>query len=137
VQLLAQLINNSDQEMERQLLRDMMTMNPELTEQLRDALFVFDDIARLGDRAIQEILKASDTRVLATAMKGADVTVNERIFKNLSERARENLREEIEFLRGLRPADIRDARKRVVGIIRQLEESGSITIERAGGEDAV
>lgn len=136
VQLLAQLINNSDQEMERTLLRDMMTKNPELTEQLRDALFVFDDISRLNDRAIQEILKASDTRVLATAMKGADSSVNERIFKNLSERARENLREEIEFLRGLKPADIREARKRVVGIVRQLEEAGSITIERAG-DDAI
>ena len=136
VQLLAQLINNADQEMERQLLKDMAAKNPELTEQLRDALFVFDDIARLNDRAIQEILKASDTRVLATAMKGADESVNERIYKNLSERARENLREEIEFLRGLRPADIRDARKRVVGIVRQLEEAGTIQIERAGSEDA-
>ncbi len=132
VQLLAELINNADQEMERQLLHDMMTKNPELTEKLRDALFVFDDISRLNDRAIQEILKASDTRVLATAMKGADSSVTERIYKNLSERARENLREEIEFLRGLKPSDIREARKRVVGIVRQLEEAGSITIERAG-----
>lgn len=137
VQLLAQLINNADQEMERQLLHDMMEKNPELTEQLRDALFVFDDISRLNDRAIQEILKASDTRVLATAMKGADASVNDRIFKNLSERARENLREEIEFLRGLRPADIREARKRTVGIVRQLEEAGSIVIERAGDDHAV
>ena len=133
VQLLAQLLNNADQDLEKQLIRDMMAKNPELTEQLRDALFIFDDIQRLNDRAIQEILKASDTRVLATAMKGADESVNARIFKNLSERARENLREEIEFLRGLKPSDIKEARKRVVGIVRQLEEAGSITIERAGG----
>ena len=136
VQLLAQLLNNADQELEKNLLREMMAKNPELTEQLRDALFVFEDIARLNDRSIQEILKASDTRVLATAMKGADGSVNERFFKNLSERARENLKEEIEFLRGLKPSDVREARKRIVGIVRQLEESGSITIERAGGEDA-
>jgi flagellar motor switch protein FliG len=137
VQLLAQLLNNGDQEMERELLSDMMTLDPALTEQLRDALFVFDDVGRLGDRAIQEILKASDTRVLATAMKNADPSVTDRIFKNLSERARENLREEIEFLRGLRPADIREARKRIVGIVRQLEEAGTIVIERAGGEGAI
>lgn len=136
VQLLAQLLNNGDQEMERELLADMMTLDPVLTEQLRDALFVFDDVGRLGDRAIQEILKASDTRVLATAMKNADSSVTDRIFKNLSERARENLREEIEFLRGLRPADIREARKRIVGIVRQLEEAGTIVIERAGGDGA-
>lgn len=137
VQLLAQLINSADQEMERELLREMMSRDPNLTEQLRDALFIFDDIARLGDRAIQEILKATDTRVLATAMKNADAAVTERIYKNLSERARENLREEIDFLRGLRPADIRDARKKVVGIVRQLEESGAIVIERVGLDDGV
>ncbi len=137
VQLLAQVINSADQEMERELLREMMTRDPNLTEQLRDALFIFDDIARLGDRAIQELLKATDTRVLATAMKNADETVTERIFKNLSERARENLREEIDFLRGLRPADIRDARKNVVGIVRQLEEAGVIVIERVGLDDGV
>jgi flagellar motor switch protein FliG len=134
VQILAQLLNNADQDTERQLLRDMAAKNPELTEQLRDALFVFDDIERLNDRAIQEILKAADTRVLATAMKGADATITERIYKNLSERARENLREEVEFLRGLKPAEIKEARKRIVGIVRQLEEAGSITIERAGGD---
>jgi flagellar motor switch protein FliG len=137
VQLLAQLINSADQEMEKELLREMMTRDPELTEQLRDALFIFDDIARLSDKAIQEILKASDTRVLATAMKGADESVTERIYKNLSERARENLREEIEFLRGLRPSDIRDARKKIVGVVRQLEEAGSITIDRVGVDDGL
>lgn len=135
VQLLAQLINSADQEMEKELLREMMSRDPELTEQLRDALFIFDDIGRLNDRAIQEILKAADTRVLATAMKNADEAVTERIYKNLSERARENLREEIEFLRGLRPTDIRDARKKIVGVIRQLEEAGAITIDRVGVDD--
>jgi flagellar motor switch protein FliG len=137
VQLLAQVINSADQEMERELLREMMTRDPGLTEQLRDALFIFDDIARLGDRAIQEILKGTDTRVLATAMKNADEAVAQKIYKNLSERARDNLREEIEFLRGLRPQEIRDARKKVVAVVRQLEEAGAIVIERVGIEDGL
>lgn len=136
VSLLAQVLNNAPQEVERQLVTEMSAANAQLAELLRDALFVFDDITKLNDRAIQEILKAADTRVLATAMKGAEDHVNERIYKNLSERARQNLAEEIEFLRGVRASDIRDAQKRIVAIVRQLEEAGTIAIERAGGEDA-
>jgi flagellar motor switch protein FliG len=98
---------------------------------------VFDDIVRLNDRGVQELLKNVDTRQLAVALKGADADVQETVFRNLSERARENLRDEIEILQGLRPSDIRDARKAVVAIVRQLEEAGTITIERSGTDDDV
>jgi flagellar motor switch protein FliG len=90
---------------------------------------------RLNDRGVQELLKNIDTRQLAIALKGADDKVQETVFRNLSERARENLRDEIEILQGLRPADIREARKGVVAVVRQLEEAGTIQIERAGGDD--
>jgi flagellar motor switch protein FliG len=135
VQLLAQLMNNSTKELEQSLLGSMRETNPSLAEQLRDMLFVFEDIARLADRAVQELLKAVDTRVLSVAMKSAPAIVSDKFFKNMSERARENLREEIEFLRGVKPSDIREAQKAIVAAVRQLEAAGSIVIERAGGDD--
>lgn len=135
LQLLAQLMNNSTKELEQELLGSMRDRDPSLADQLREMLFVFEDIARLADRGVQELLKAVDTRVLSVAMKSAPEIVTDKFFKNMSERARENLREEIEFLRGVKPSDIRDAQKSIVGIVRQLEAAGSIVIERAGGED--
>ena len=135
LQLLAQLMNNSTKELEQELLVSMRDRDPELADQLREMLFVFEDIARLADRGVQELLKAVDTRVLSVAMKSAPAIVTDKFFKNMSERARENLREEIEFLRGVKPSDIRDAQKSIVSIVRQLEAAGTIVIERAGGED--
>jgi len=135
LQLLAQLMNNSTKELEQDLLGSMKETDPTLAEQLRELLFVFEDIARLADRAVQELLKAVDTRVLSVAMKSAPVIVTDKFFKNMSERARENLREEIEFLKGVKPSDIRDAQKQIVAVVRQLEAAGSIVIERAGGQD--
>lgn len=135
VQLLAQVMNNASQDLEREVLASLGARDPDLGGRLREALFVFDDVARLNDRAVQELLKALDTRVLSTALKNAPEAVEEKIFKNLSERARENLREEIEFLRGLKQSDIVDARKQVVAMVRELEEKGVIQIERAGGDD--
>jgi flagellar motor switch protein FliG len=135
--LLAQIVGGSSQAVEKQLLTDMAARDAEAAERVREVLFVFDDIVRLNDRGVQELLKNVDTRQLAVALKGADADVQETVFRNLSERARENLRDEIEILQGLRPSDIRDARKAVVAIVRQLEEAGTITIERSGTDDDV
>ncbi|MEO8694898.1 MAG: FliG C-terminal domain-containing protein [Acidimicrobiales bacterium] len=135
LQLLAQFMNNSTKELEQELLGSMRDRDPTLADQLREMLFVFEDIARLSDRGVQELLKAVDTRVLSVAMKSAPEIVTDKFFKNMSERARENLREEIEFLRGVKPTDIRDAQKSIVATVRQLEAAGSIVIERAGGDD--
>jgi flagellar motor switch protein FliG len=135
--LLAQIVSGSSQEVERQLLTDMAARDAAAAERVRDVLFVFDDIVRLNDRGVQELLKNVDTRQLAVALRGADARVQETVFRNLSERARENLRDEIEILQGLRPNDIREARKGVVAIVRQLEEAGTIIIERAGVDDEI
>jgi flagellar motor switch protein FliG len=135
--LLAQIVGGSSQEVERRLLTDIAALDAAAAERVRDVLFVFDDIVRLNDRGVQELLKNVDTRQLAVALKGADANVQETVFRNLSERARDNLRDEIEILQGLRPTDIRDARKAVVAVVRELEEAGTIVIERAGGDDVI
>jgi len=135
LELLVEVVNNSTSELERSLLAAMTERDPDLAMRVREALFVFDDVIRLDDRAIQEVLKSIDTRVLAIALKDAAEELAERFFRNLSERARANLQEEIEYLSGVKPTDIKDARKQVVAVIRQLEEEGVITIERGGGGD--
>ena len=131
---LVEMLNQGSRETEQEVLDAIEAVDPELATRLREALFTFDDVARLDDRTIQQILKSVDTRDLAMAMKTAGDVLNQRILKNLSERARDALLEEIEFLTGLKASDVAEARARVVRTIRALEEVGSITISRDGDE---
>lgn len=135
IETLVGVLNRTSRETERALLEAIEAQQPELAMRIRDALFVFDDIVRLDDRAIQQVLRSVDTRELAVALKGAGEEVRDAILRNLSERARENLLEEIEFLKGVRPSDIREAQTQIVRTIRALEEAGTITIERGDGEE--
>ena len=132
---LVQMLNEGSRDTEREVLDAIEAVDAELAARLREALFTFDDVARLDDRTVQQILKSVDTRDLAISMKSASDTLNQRILKNLSGRARESLLEEIEFLTGVRAADVAEARARVVRTVRALEEVGSITISRSGDED--
>ena len=128
--VLVGILNRGSRETEKDVLESIELSDPDLAGRIRDALFIFDDVARLDDRAIQQLLKSVDSRDLSVAMKGAGETVTACILRNLSERARENLVEEIEFLKGLRQTEIEEARTRIVRAVRTLEESGTITIER-------
>lgn len=130
LQILVGILNRGSRETEKQVLESIEMTDPELASRIRDALFIFDDIARLDDRAIQQLLKSVDGKDLAVAMKGAGEAVTACILRNLSERARENLLEEIEFLKGVRQSEIEEARTRCVRAVRVLEEAGTITIER-------
>lgn len=130
LQVLVGILNQGSRETEKQVLESIERSDPDLASRIRDALFIFDDIARLDDRAIQQLLKSIDGKDLAVAMKGAGEAVTACILRNLSERARENLLEEIEFLKGLRQTEIEEARTRCVRAVRVLEEAGTITIER-------
>ena len=130
LQVLVGILNQGSRETERHVLESIELTDPEMANRLRDALFIFDDIARLDDRAIQQLLKSIDSKDLSVAMKDAGEKVTSCILRNLSERARENLLEEIEFLKNVRPSDIEEARKRCVRAVRVLEEAGTITIER-------
>lgn len=135
VDLLVEVLHSSSQETEKMVLDRIRQRDAKLAERVRDALFTFADITRLDDRGVQQVLKSVDTRDLAVALKESEEEVAEQIFRNLSERARENLRDEIEFLRGLRKRDILEAQKRIVDVIRALEADGSIMIERESGDD--
>src|SRR4051812_19071895 len=135
IDALVGMLNRASRETERELLEVIEAQQPELANRIRDALFIFDDIARLDDRAVQQVLRSVDSRDLSVALKNAGEEVRDCILRNLSERARENLLEEIEFLTGIRPAEIHEAQLQVVRAVRALEEAGTITVERGGDGD--
>ena len=137
VQPLVEIINRADAATEKLILEGLALTDPELADTIRSMMFVFADITLLEDRAIQLVLRGVETSTLATALKGADDAVKEKILKNMSERARENLEEEIDLLGRVRMSLVEESRSHVVQVIRKLEESGEIMISREGEDDYV
>lgn len=134
VRELASLLNHSDRATERSILGTLENEDPELAEEVRALMFVFEDLTTLDDRSIQEVLRQIETKVLATALKGVSGEVRATIERNLSERAGQSLREEIEYMGPTRLRDVEDAQTEVVRQIRRLEEEGVIVITRGDGE---
>lgn len=137
VQPLVEIINRADAATEKLILEGLAATDPELADTIRSMMFVFADITLLEDRAIQLVLRGVENATLATALKGADDAVKEKILKNMSERARENLEEEIDLLGRVRMSLVEESRSHVVQVIRKLEESGEIMISREGEDDYV
>ncbi|HEY3438471.1 MAG TPA: flagellar motor switch protein FliG [Actinotalea sp.] len=137
VQPLVEIINRADPTTEKLILEGLEARDQSLAEEVRSRMFVFTDIVLLEDRAIQLVLRGVEMSSLATALKGAGDEVKDKILRNLSERARENLVEEIELLGPVRLSMVEDARAAVVQVIRKLEESGQIVIRREGEDEYV
>lgn len=135
IEVVVEILGQVSKAVEKRVLEQIAERDEDLALLIKESLFVFDDIAVLDNRAIQEILKSVDTTDLSMALYPADEAVKDRFMSNLSTRARENLAEEIEFLRNPSNGDIKAAQKRIVASVRALEESGAITIERGGGDD--
>lgn len=131
---LAALLNQVDRGTERAIMADLEERNPELAEEVRALMFVFEDIVVLDDRAIQEVLRAVDGSRLALALKGVPDEVRSCIERNLSERARQSLAEETELLGPVRIRDQEAAQTEIVRRIRALEADGTIVISRGEGE---
>lgn len=136
VKSLVTILNKVDRSTEKTIFEHLETTDPDLAEEIRRMMFIFEDIVKLHDVSIQKVLREVDTKDLALAMRGANKDVNERIFKNMSKRAAEMLREEIEYMGPVRLRDVEEAQQKIVNVIRKLEESGEIVISR-GGEDAI
>lgn len=137
VQPLVEIINRADPTTEKLILEGLEARDQSLAEEVRSRMFVFADITLLEDRAIQLVLRGVEMSSLATALKGAGEDVKDKILRNLSERASENLTEEIELLGPVRLSMVEDARAAVVQVIRKLEESGQIVIRREGEDEYV
>jgi len=137
IQAIVDILNAVDRGTEKTIIESLEEDEPELAEEIKKRMFVFEDIVLLDDRAIQKVLREVDMQDLAKALKNVDVEVQEKIFKNMSKRAAALLREDMDFMGPLRLKDVEDAQQKIVNVIRKLEEQGEIVIARAGEEEYV
>ena len=132
----AQIVKRMNAGRSKAVLESVAQGNPELAEQLRDLLFTFEDLRRVDSRGLAELLRKVDTKLLSVALKGATEDMMDLFLNNMSERAGDMLREEIECLGQTRLADIEAAQKEVVKTALELEQEGSITLQQEGGEES-
>ncbi len=137
VEPLVEIINRADAATEKLILEGLSEQDPDLADQIRQMMFVFADITLLEDRAIQLVLRGVEPSTLATALKGAETAVRDKILRNMSTRAQETLLEEIDLLGKVRISLVEEARSRVVQVIRGLEETGEIMISRNAEDEYV
>ncbi|HLI32491.1 MAG TPA: flagellar motor switch protein FliG [Solirubrobacteraceae bacterium] len=130
VKALAEILGHSDRATERAVLEYLHSSDQELAEDVRSRLFVFEDIVKLEDRAIQQVLREADQKDLVLAIRGAPEEVKERILANMSERGAEMLKEELEVQQPQRKSDIDAAQSRIVSVVHKLEEAGTIIVPR-------
>ncbi len=131
----AEILNRTGRSTEKAVLERLDAQDPELAEEVRNQMFVFDDIAKLTDREIQMILREVDTKDLAVALKGGSEELQDRVLTNMSERVGTMLKEEMEFSGPVRMSDVEEVQLRVVQTVRQLEEAGQVTIVRGDTSD--
>jgi flagellar motor switch protein FliG len=134
VQALVDILNRSDRATERLIFEGLERDNPDLADEVRSRMFVFEDIVGLDDRSVQLILRQVDSKELAVALKGVAPNVRDKIMRNMSERASSNLAEEIELLGPMRLKTVEEAQGAVVRVIRALEEAGQIVVSRSNEE---
>jgi flagellar motor switch protein FliG len=137
IKSLAEILNQADRTTERNVLESLSSIDAELCEEVRRLLFVFEDIAKLDDRAIQLILREADQKDLALAMRGVNEEVRTKILANMSERGAQMLSEEMEFQPPQRKRVIEEAQGRIVAIVRRLEEADAVVIGRSDGDDDI
>lgn len=135
VESLATILNRVDRTTEKKIMESIEARDKDLVEQIKDLMFVFEDIVKLEDRAIQRILREVDNKDLAMSLKGSNQEVKDKIFKNMSERARIMLTDDMEYMGPVRAKDVQECQSKIVGIIRMLESSGEIVVLRSGVED--
>jgi flagellar motor switch protein FliG len=134
---LVDLLNRVDRSTERLIIDSLTESNEELAETVKNMMFVFEDIVQLDDRAVQSILREVDMKDLATALKGTSPEVQDKICRNMSERAMSMLKEDMEFMGPVRLKIVEESQQKIVAVIRKLEESGDLVIGRSGEEEVL
>ena len=137
VDAIVAILNTVDRGTERHILETLEIEDPELADEIRRKMFVFEDILSLDDRTIQRVLRDVDNSDLATALKNANEAVQNVIFNNLSKRLAAMIKEDMEFMGPVRLKDVEEAQQKIVNIVRKLEDSGEIVISRGGGDEIV
>ena len=137
VDAVVEILNAVDRGTEKHIMETLEIEEPELADEIRKKMFVFEDILLLDDRAIQRVLRDVDNNDLAVALKGANEQVQTAIFNNLSKRLSAMIKEDMEFMGPVRMKDVEEAQQKIVNIIRKLEDAGEIVISRGGGDEIV
>jgi len=137
IDAVVEILNNVDRGTEKTIIEALEEEDPELAEEIKKRMFVFEDIVLLDDRAIQKVMREVDNTELAKALKSVDSEVQDKIFKNMSKRAASLLREDMDFMGPVRLKDVEDAQQKIVNIIRKLEEAGEIVVARSGEDELI
>ena len=137
VDAVVDILNAVDRGTEKHIMETLEIEEPELADEIRKKMFVFEDILLLDDRAIQRVLRDVDNNDLAVALKGANEQVQTAIFNNLSKRLSAMIKEDMEYMGPVRMKDVEEAQQKIVNIIRKLEDSAEIVISRGGGDEIV
>ena len=135
VVLVAEILNAIEKSHEERIFEQLMEIDPELAEEIRNNMFVFDDLVNLDDRGIQTLLRSVDNQVLLLALKTADDVVQSKILGNLSKRAAEMLMEDMEVMGPARLSDVEKAQTQITQLALKLEAEGQLQIARAGSDD--
>ncbi len=137
VDQVVEILNSTDRGTEKHIMEILEIEDPELADNIRKKMFVFEDILLLDDRSIQRVLRDVDNNDLELSLKGTNEEVQNAIFNNLSKRLAQMIKEDMEFMGPVRMKDVEEAQQKIVNIIRKLEESGEIVISRGGGDEIV
>ena len=137
IESIVEILNLVDRSTEKSIIESLEEDDPELAEEIKKRMFVFEDIVLLDDRAIQMVLREVDQPELAKALKAVDSEVQDKIFRNMSKRAATLLKEDMDYMGPVRLKDVEEAQQKIVAVIRKLEEQGEIVIARAGEDELV
>jgi flagellar motor switch protein FliG len=134
---IVEILNLVDRSSEKQIVESLEEEDPELAEEIKKRMFVFEDIVMLDDRSIQRVMRDIDQQDLSKALKSVDAEVQDKIFRNMSKRAAQMLKEDMEFMGPIRLKDVEEAQQKIVSAIRHLEDTGEIVVARAGEDELV
>lgn len=137
VEIVAEILNLVDRSTERAIMQGVEGEDPDLVEEIRRRMFVFEDVLNVNDKGIQSVLKEVENEELCLALKTASEALRAKILSNMSSRAAESIREDMEFMGPVRISDVEAAQQRIVDVVRRLEEAGEIIISGRGGEKDV
>jgi flagellar motor switch protein FliG len=137
IQAVVDILNATDRGTEKNILETLDVKNPELADEIKKRMFVFEDIAAMDNRSIQRFLREIDNNQLALALKGASEDVANVLFNNMSKRMQDMIKEDMQFMGPVRLRDVEEAQQAIVNVIRKLEDAGEIVISRGGGDEII
>lgn len=137
VDSIVDILNNVDRSTEKSIMESLEEEDSELAEEIKKKMFVFEDIVMLDDKSIQRVMREVDNQDLSKALKAVDPEVQEKIFRNMSKRASQTLKEDMEYMGPLRVKEVEESQQKIVGIIRKLEEQGEIVVARSGEDELI